>query len=319
MKWVALSHTVGEPMLWYLLVAFLWMPLTSLHYHQVTRVDIRCKPGSHGDLEMKIVPLHNTKITGSKMAATKELEKERQKHKPHSRIIGQPEVIGMILGFQTVFCSKKFISVPSVSLEKRPAVITGKLTFTVDSNPTDEDRRHANRTAHAPLEPIGGAFIVSRDPPCVIGRNCFQNDAAWRQFTLAQQTQIKDNRYTNISVDAVTNYSCRPPELFFINKYVDSTLYFAYTSITKHHQTIHAQPILIRFHWSFDPIPPLIFRSRYWYLSHWSSIQLGELIYSSCYRPNNSSKNETLLNSTSQSSTLIQYLIPLSEVLVPLS
>jgi len=190
---------------------------------------------------MKIVPLHNTKITGSKMAATKELEKERQKHKPHSRIIGQPEVIGMILGFQTVFCSKKFISVPSVSLEKRPAVITGKLTFTVDSNPTDEDRRHANRTAHAPLEPIGGAFIVSRDPPCVIGRNCFQNDAAWRQFTLAQQTQIKDNRYTNISVDAVTNYSCRPPELFFINKYVDSTLYFAYTSITKHHQTIHAQ------------------------------------------------------------------------------
>ena len=190
---------------------------------------------------MKIVPLHNTKITGSKMAATKEMEKERQKHKPHSRIIGEPEVIGMILEYQTVFCSRKFISVPSVSLEKRPAVITGKLTFTVNSNPTDEDHGHANRAAHAPLDPISGAFIVSRDPPCVIGRNCFQNDAAWRQFTLAQQTQIKDNLYTNISVDAVTNYSCRPPELFFINNYVDSTLYFAYTSITKQHQTIHAR------------------------------------------------------------------------------
>jgi len=56
-------------------------------------------------------------------------------------------------------------------------------------------------------------------------------ETSWRQFTKSQQLQIADNLDVNLSMDSVTRYSIRPPELMFVNNYVDFTVCFAHTKL----------------------------------------------------------------------------------------
>ena len=191
-------------------------------------MDVRSRPGTHGDLEIKVTNLHNTKIGSSRIAAQQELEKKRQRNKPHFRIIGLPEVIGMIFDFQTVFCTRQFTYVTTQSLENRSAVMTGKLNI---SNQLETENYRSKR--YHTIDAIGGTATIHTNAPAVVGRRRFQRNAntEWRQFTPPQQLQIEDNLNVDLSVDGVTRYSARAPELMFINSYVDFSLCFAHIKL----------------------------------------------------------------------------------------
>lgn len=191
-------------------------------------MDIRSRPGTHGDLEIKVTNLHNTKVGSSKIAERQELEKKRQKNKPHFRIIGLPEVIGMIFDVQTVFCSRQFTYVTTMSLENRSAVMTGKLNISSLFN-VENDR---NKT-HCTIDPIAGTATIHTTAPAIRARRRFERNkrTQWRQFTQPQQIQIADNLNVNLSLDGVTRYSARAPELMFINSYVDFTICFAHIKL----------------------------------------------------------------------------------------
>ena len=163
------------------------------------------------------------------MAADAQLQK-REKNKPHSRIIGLPEVIGHIFNSRTVFCSRKFIHVTTVSLENRPAVITGKLNI---GDPTKTPVEITGTSAT--FQPIAGTATTYTVAPAIAARRKFERnaDTQWRQFTRPQQLQIADNLETNISTDAVTNYSVRDPALLFLNNYTDYSLFFMHDNLPR--------------------------------------------------------------------------------------
>lgn len=196
------------------------IPTHALSSGQVARVHYSCKPGSNGDLQITIERLGNTKIKSQKIAAENKLKTKKLRCKPHGRIIGLPEAISQILSFKTVFCSEKFVCVSTVSLEQRPAVFTKRPN-------NDESAGTARRNRSAPVEPISGSGHIYTGPPSIEKRKDFEKCCKWRQFSRKQQLQINDNFSLNISVDSVTMFSCRPPELFFIGNYVDYLIYFA--------------------------------------------------------------------------------------------
>lgn len=148
------------------------------------------------------------------------MSKKKHFSKPHGRIIGLPEAIAQIFQFNTVFCSSKFVQVSTVSLEQRPAVIKQHSTDT-----TKKTAAQRRRDAHAPVEPIAGGNNTNTVAPSIASRNFLPS---WRKFTKYQQLQIKDTFRLNISIDSVTLYSVRPPELFFVGNYVDYLRYFAF-------------------------------------------------------------------------------------------
>ncbi len=113
-----------------------------------------------------------------------------------------------------MFCSRKFIHVTTVSLENRPAVITGKLNI---GDPTKTPVEITGTSAT--FQPIAGTATTYTVAPAIAARRKFERnaDTQWRQFTRPQQLQIADNLETNISTDAVTNYSFRDPVLLFLN------------------------------------------------------------------------------------------------------
>jgi len=163
------------------------------------------------------------------MAANEQLQK-REKNKPHSRIIGLPEVIGHIFNSRTVFCSRKFIYVTTVSLENRPAVITGKLNIG-DPTKTPGDTTWTS----AAFRPIAGTATTHAVAPAIMARRKFEQNTktAWRQFTGPQQITIEDNLETNVSIDAVTNYSARDAVLLFLNNYIDYNLCFMHDNLPR--------------------------------------------------------------------------------------
>ena len=203
---------------------------------KVARVDMRCvaSEGTDGDLELSIVPLHNTKITSSKLSAKRELKSSRRRGKPHGRIMGLPQCLGEIFSSQTVFCSAKFVNISTVSLEHRPGIMTVKRLRKYRENDDDfgesfVDGNSANhqRLQNAPCDPIRGTVVTFSVPPSIEVRKKFEVSQPWRQFTPAQQRHIIDNCNVNVNVDTVTMFSVRPPELFFVNNYVDYLLFFA--------------------------------------------------------------------------------------------
>ena len=199
---------------------------------QVARVDVKVNQKDH-NLEIAVKPLYNTKITSSKIAAEKELKTKKQYSKKHFKYIGLPEVEAQLMNFKVVYCSRVFINVPTVSLELRPGVVKTPV-FSNDPLDSHQSDQH-NNNPHVTVHPIRGVATSNQVIPSIISRTIFTNKSTttWRQFTPSQQIQIEDCMYSNISIDACTTYSIRPPELFFVNNYVDFVQCFSHEHMTK--------------------------------------------------------------------------------------
>lgn len=140
-----------------------------------------------GRLVTKSTFLHNTKISSSKMAEDKAREKDHKK--PQGFCISHLEMLHNMLKYPEVVTNLDFIKVPTMPLELRTGIV-------IESDKQMED----------------GAFISAS-----IASFRRQNDMEeWRLYTNNQLLILDDIKLSNLSVDKVTQFSLRPPELLQI-------------------------------------------------------------------------------------------------------
>lgn len=190
----------------------------------VQGIDENCKvqlKGGKGDnkIVMEEQQTTNTKITSGRILENQRDQKMKNNPSFMGRAIGLPEIIGLLLQEKQVFTNSTFFSIPTVPLEQRPA--------------------HEKRNAK------GGTSLPSPGEHSMAGVGIGQgnlnfvsdtirkqlNLPHWRQFTDNEATIIQDALTSPLSLDAITIYSCRPPELRFINSPV---LYFKYFTRVSH-------------------------------------------------------------------------------------
>jgi predicted GIY-YIG superfamily endonuclease len=157
--------------------------------------------------------LHNTKITGNAMQEKKKHDESRDAHHPNSRAISIPEQVSIPFGYEQIFTTFKFHYCPTVPMEER---------LGVDKVP------RLRQLQDQEIDLPSHAFTVDPDDldsslviPSHAAREAmleFQHDfPVWRTLSYFEQLTLKDQLHSPVSVDAITIFSVRPPELRFVD------------------------------------------------------------------------------------------------------
>ena len=152
--------------------------------------------------------LHNTKIGSSYFNENEKLKKSRDFKLPRGRAISLFQIFQQLLGYPEVFTDMQFINICTTPLEERAGVET--YTFNIlDDNKFAEDV--------AVFENMDDGLDLSI--PVEVLRRHNKGFDEWRQFTNNQLHIIDSCLKSPISLDSITKFSIRPPELrLFIRK-----------------------------------------------------------------------------------------------------
>lgn len=171
-------------------------------------VVVKADPNSNGNLVTQSNFLHNTKVAGSKINEDAHRNNSRDSKKPTGRKISLMEMLHVILKYPEVYTDLQFVDVPTYPLAFRKS-----MGITAKRNPLNQD---ATNSAHTGNDVNGGATVVedaaSAEPYMISLRNQ-AGLAQWRHHSPVEQTLIKDLYTTKASIDAITRFSIRPPEL----------------------------------------------------------------------------------------------------------
>ena len=141
----------------------------------------------------------NTKITSIAM-------QERKKQPPHisSRAISQPEAIMLLCQIPQISTNIEFIHVSTVSLEERPGM---------DKKPTIY-KITKESPIHGPIN-TGADLDTSQVLPSQNVRTTFPQ---YRQFTNSSIMLAKDQLLSPLTIDSITIFGLRPPELYWVRQ-----------------------------------------------------------------------------------------------------
>ena len=131
--------------------------------------------------------LHNTKISSSKIAEDK--ARKKNDGKPQGRCISHLEMLHMQLKYPEVITNLDFVKLTTMPLELRGGIL-------ITSDVEQEDGAY-----------VGCAIDVFR-------RSLHLNE--WRMMSQNQLLIIDDLKLSKLSVDKVTQFSLRPPELLHV-------------------------------------------------------------------------------------------------------
>ena len=187
------------------------------------RIYFSSNPNDSKEIEAKMQFLHNTKITSSNINEKKIQDLSRNKLKPQGRAISLMEVITILLGYPQVYTDIKFTHIPSTPLAERCCIEKEaqiKITF------KDKNFRQKKVDDLDPGETL----------PQYLIRNIKLKNALpqWRQYTKSESFLMIDQMFSNLSIDNVTGFGLRPPELRFIRhiKLYYRWFYFKASKIT---------------------------------------------------------------------------------------
>lgn len=195
------------------------------------RVYLSSNPTDAHEIKGKMEFLYNTKITSSAINEEKKQEKSKYRKKPQGRAISLMEIIATLLGYPQVYTDFKFIHVPTTPLAERSAiekVAPIKLTMKESSfsrNPKIDDFDSADILPQYYIRNI--KLQVHLD--------------IWRQYTEFETLQMKDQMFSNLSVDNVTLFGMRPPELRFIRHIKLYFKWFTFERLSTLQKTYSAQ------------------------------------------------------------------------------
>jgi hypothetical protein len=151
----------------------------------------------------------STKVTGSNMHQKALAKKKRQNAAFIGRPIGIPELINLMLGFPQIYTNATFIRIPTVPLEERPGFLKNfslkHNTFMISYNPLHDQTTQQQ-------ESIGSS---SNDFIGKIVRQHLQLPPD-RQFTPMEEIIISDALSCPVTIDLITLFAIRPPELRFV-------------------------------------------------------------------------------------------------------
>ena len=168
-----------------------------------------------GQLVTKNVFLHNTKIATSKINEDKARETKRNKSNIQGRAISQNEMLHSMLKYSDVITDLVYINICTLPLEYRPGVDKCK-------NPKKDRSRRTNGDPDDALYAGCISDIV----------RCAKNDIQiWRQHTANEILTFDSVDSSHVSVDRISKFSLRPPELRYLFDNVrDYFRWFEYTS-----------------------------------------------------------------------------------------
>ena len=138
----------------------------------------------NGELQLRKFFVHNSKV--SKNAEDTERENLRESKHPQGRVIGILEMVHMLLQYPEVITNLRFESIQTVDLERRKGIQVNK--------------NHDNQD---------GAYVGSLSDDVRKGMG-LEN---WRQHRENEVMMIEDIGHSSISVDRISLFSLRPPEL----------------------------------------------------------------------------------------------------------
>ena len=159
---------------------------------------------SNDTVSISVKRMKNIKIAGAQIAAKND---EEQESKTKCRILSSTECIWSILDLKYVFPTYKCVHVNTKPLENRTGYVLRKPHRRIADRPGQFDR-----DLH---------FVASRD---ALGLD------SNRTFTVNQVKTVKEHMQSGLSIDKVSLFAVRPPELLFVN---DLEFYFRHFSFTK--------------------------------------------------------------------------------------
>ncbi len=167
------------------------------------RVYFSSNPRDATEIKAKMEFLHNTKITSSEMYERKKHEMSRDKTKPQGRAISLMESTATLLGYPQVYTDLKFIEIPTIPLAERCAI-----------EKEAEIRKIKKMDKDINIDDFDSGDII---PQFYIRNIALKNSLPiWRQYTNSEALLIKDQMFSNLSVDNITAFGVRPPELRFV-------------------------------------------------------------------------------------------------------
>jgi predicted GIY-YIG superfamily endonuclease len=143
-----------------------------------------------GQLTTKSVFLHNTKVTTSKINEDKARENSRDNSHVQGRAISHMEMLHVMLKYPEVITDLNFVKVPTLPLELRAGIDCEKKASV--SNAADAEH----------------AGWLSNDI-----RNSKETIPFWRKHTANESLTFKGVSMSRVSIDKVSKFSLRPPEL----------------------------------------------------------------------------------------------------------
>ena len=186
-------------------------------------VDENCRVDIKAGKEKNELIVEQQQVANTKIATGNIMENKRKQIKRHNpnfsgRALGLSEAVGLLLQEPQVFTNASFVSIPTVPLEQRPAhEKVGRTHWCTDIREEAEQQTKQNQI------PIG------RGKENFIGRHVRRslNFPAHRQFTDMEEIIIRDALGCPLSLDGITLFACRPPELRFVNQ--PSTYFICFT------------------------------------------------------------------------------------------
>mmetsp|Transcript_19481 Transcript_19481/g.27406 ORF Transcript_19481/g.27406 Transcript_19481/m.27406 type:complete len:548 (+) Transcript_19481:1364-3007(+) len=170
----------------------------------VTKVD-----GCSGKLVNRYQHLHNTKVATSKFHEDQARQNERDRDHPHGRAISLNKMLHGMLGYPEVYTDITSVQVSSLPIELRAGV----------------DCKFRNENNDLPIADAAEIGIVSSNVRLELGLSL------WRQHTDNEIQILKDIKQCPISVDKISQFGVRPPELRHLFNRVDQ--YYCWFIIQK--------------------------------------------------------------------------------------
>ena len=191
-------------------------------------IDINSSHKSSGSLINQGTFLHNTKITRSAMNEEKAMTKKRSNNKPHGRAVAITYMLHTILGEKEVHTDMNFVTICTLPLE-----------FCSGYSSTKDSNFYHKQTDQAENDVVDGhnsGFICNE----IRDELGFEE---WRRHTDQETMILKGAIGANITVDMISVFSLRPPELRI---FIDSPgLYFRWFEIKKKPLTYEKMQLLL--------------------------------------------------------------------------
>jgi predicted GIY-YIG superfamily endonuclease len=146
--------------------------------------------------------MHNTKVSGSAINEKRIHENRRNKHHPTGRGLAVTEAASQLLGYPQVYTDLAFVDVPTVPMEDRVGYDRVKPIHSFS-----DALEHGVAGPEDVSSNVIAAYMV---------RNQILNLPEWRKISRSQELLLKDLLFCPVSVDKITVFGIRPPELEFV-------------------------------------------------------------------------------------------------------
>jgi len=177
------------------------------------RVHIGSSSGQPNSYEFDMQFLHNTKVGHSAKHEKARLASRRDAHHANKgRAMSIMEIIALIFGYDQVYTTIKFRHISTHPMEERAAYEKRPILKRL------QEEGLADNDVHSPTD-----LDESRTIPSHIVRERIRNLPSWRKHTPTELILLRDQIISPLSLDSVTTFGIRPPELRFIR---DQSRYF---------------------------------------------------------------------------------------------